>query len=74
MSELNTEIRIRLITDKKELKNKGHDLPVIELYNDIVDVWLSCRNLSFDKLEQSIGYIKKATDTYCEIKESRLKE
>jgi hypothetical protein len=32
---VDTTIRIFIITDKKELNRKGHDKPVVELYNDI---------------------------------------
>jgi hypothetical protein len=62
--KLQTDIQIRLVTDKQQLKSKGHDMPVIELYNDIIDTWVSAKDLSFSTLEYEIDHINKVTEQH----------
>lgn len=63
---INVDIKINIITDKKELNDKGHDYPVLELYNDIIDVWIPIEDLSFKKLQHEIIHIKKVSNDYLE--------
>lgn len=61
---MNTTIRISIITDEKELNSKGHNKPVIKLYNDIFCVWISSKNITFKEIEKEIKHIKKITTKY----------
>ena len=69
---MDTTIRISIITDKKELNRKGHDKPVIELYNDISCTWISSKNITFEEIEKEIKRIKKTTTNY--IKNNYIKK
>lgn len=61
---LNTNIRIRVVTDERTLKSKGHDLPVIELFNDVIDTWVSIGDLSFDTIKRELAHIDHVTEVY----------
>lgn len=67
VNKMDTDIKIRVVTDKKTLSDKGHDAPVIELYNDVIDTWISCKDLSFETIKREILHIQRETDTYIAI-------
>lgn len=71
--KLNHEIRIKLITNEEELKSKGHDLPVVELHNDIINTWISIKKLSFEELAREIIHINHITNQFIqhEIKNTK---
>lgn len=59
---MDKSIKIRLVTDKERLNEKGHDVPVVELYNEIIDTWISIKELSFYTLEREINHMQKVTE------------
>ena len=61
-SQLNEEIRIKLVADMGELIQKGHKYPVVELYNDVIDTWIPVTELSFNRLQYEIEHVKQVTE------------
>lgn len=61
MTNLSEDIRIKLVTDQQELRSNGHDMPVIELYNDYVYTWVYIVDVSYTRIKEEIAHIKKMT-------------
>ena len=62
--EPDLHVRIRIVTDEQLLESKGHKLPAIELYNDIIDTWISIEELSFSAIKRDLDHINHITELY----------
>ena len=62
--EPDLHVRIRIVTDEQLLESKGHKLPAIELYNDLIDTWISIEELSFSAIKHDLDHINHITELY----------
>ena len=64
IKKLDINVKVKIVTDKEELNRKGHDNPVLVLYNDIISVWIPIKDMSFSRIEYELERIERVTKMY----------